>query len=51
VFQTFANTPLDEKGQTIQERTTVLDIFIHLRETLTYQVSPKCNLQNLEEAN
>jgi hypothetical protein len=32
----------------IQERTILLDIFIHLTETFTYQISMKCNLHTLE---
>lgn len=41
---------LHEKGPTTYEaRKILLDIFIHLTETFTYQISLKCNVQNLEE--
>lgn len=41
-------TLLDEKGPALQESRVMLDVFIHLTETFTYQISLKCNLQNLE---
>lgn len=50
--QRISQRPLElclmKKGPTSQDGTILLDIFIHLTETFTYQISLKCNLQNLE---
>lgn len=39
---------LGERQPTSQGSTILLHVFIHLTETFTYQISLKCDLQNLE---